>query len=211
MKLIVISNSNPIENETQIVTQLFEAGLETFHIRKHKLPTKKMKEFIAAIPPHFHNRIVIHSHHKLARKFDLKGIHLTKSHKKRKWSTWLSLKLIRLKNPKIILTTSYSTIGQILSMKQDYNYSYTFLSPIFDNFNSKFQGGFTEHSLKSALQKSSLKIVARGGVDISSIESAQKIGFDGMAFYSSIWRKKDPLIEFNKIVERFQELNIPIE
>jgi thiamine-phosphate pyrophosphorylase len=211
MKLIVISSSNPIENEEQIVTQLFEAGLETFHIRKHKLSTRRMKEFISAIPPHFHNRIVIHSHHKLARKFNLGGIHLTKSHKKKKWRTWLTLKLIRLKNPKIILSTSYSTIGQILSTKQDYDYNYVFLSPIFDNFNSKFQGGFTEHSLKSALQKTPLKIIARGGVDISAIEKAQRIGFNGLAFYSSVWQKKNPVDEFNKMVEKFQELSIPIE
>jgi len=211
MKLIVISNSGQVDNEVEIVTQLFEAGLETFHIRKHKLSTRKMKEFIAAIPSHFHNRIVIHSHHKLARKFRLKGIHLTKSHKKKKWRTWLSLKLIRLRNPGVILTTSYSTIGQVLATKQDYNYDYVFLSPIFDNFNSKFQGGFTEHSLKSALQKTSLKIVARGGVDIVSVEHAERIGFAGMAFYSSLWKKKDPVAEFNNVVEKFQELKIAIE
>jgi thiamine-phosphate pyrophosphorylase len=211
MRLIVISYSTELENEVQIVTQLFEAGLETFHIRKHKLSTKKMKDFIAAIPPHFHNRIIIHSHHKLARKFDLKGIHLTKSHKQKKWRTWLTLKLIRLKNPDIILTTSYSTIGQILATKQDYHYDYVFLSPIFDNFNSKFQGGFTEHSLKSALQKSQLKIIARGGVDNIIIDNAKNIGFAGLAFYSSIWKKKNPLEEFNKTIEKFQELNIPIE
>jgi thiamine-phosphate pyrophosphorylase len=211
MKLIVISSSGHIDNEVEIVTQLFEAGLETFHIRKHKLSTRKMKEFIAAIPTHFHNRIIIHSHHKLARKFNLKGIHLTKSHKKKNWRTWLSLKLIRLKNSNIVLTTSYSTIGQVLATKQDYNYDYVFLSPIFDNFNSRFQGGFTEHSLKSALQKTTLKIVARGGVDIVSIENANRIGFNGMAFYSSLWKKKDPVDEFNRIVEKFQELNIPIE
>jgi thiamine-phosphate pyrophosphorylase len=211
MKLIVISSSSEIENEVQTVTALFEAGMETYHIRKHNLSTRRMKEFIAAIPTHFHNRIIIHSHHKLARKFDLKGIHLTKSHKKRKWRMWLTLKLIRLKNPDIILTTSYSTIGQILAIKQDYKYDYVFLSPIFDNFNSKFQGGFTEHSLRSALQKSSLEVIARGGVDIISIENAQKLGFAGLAFYSSLWRKKDPVDEFNRIVEKFQELKIPIE
>jgi thiamine-phosphate pyrophosphorylase len=211
MKLIVISSSNSIEDEVRIVTQLFEAGMETFHIRKHKLSTRSMKEFISAIPNHFHNRIVIHSHHKLARKFDLKGIHLTKSHKKRKWKTWLVLKLIRIKNPDIIITTSYSTIGQILATKQDYDYSYAFLSPIFDNFNSKFQGGFTEHSLKSAIQKSALKIVARGGVDIAAISNAQSIGFYGIAFYSSLWKSKDPVAEFNKAVEKFQELHIPVE
>jgi thiamine-phosphate pyrophosphorylase len=211
MRLIVISNSNTMEDEVKIVIGLFEAGLETFHIRKHKLSTKKMKEFIKAFPDHFHNRIVIHSHHKLAGKFNLKGIHLTKTHKKRKWRTWLILKIIKFRNPGVIITTSYSTIGQILQKKQDYDYQYTFLSPIFDNFNSKFQGGFTEHSLKSALQKSQLKVVARGGVDISTIENANKIGFDGLAFYSSLWKKKNPVEEFNKIVEKFQELQIPIE
>lgn len=211
MKLIVISNSSSPENEIEVITKLFEAGLETFHIRKHQLSTRKMKAFIAAIPTHFHNRIIIHSHHKLARKFKLKGIHLTKSHKKRKLRTWLTLKLIRLRNPDILITTSYSTIGQILADKQDYKYNYVFLSPIFDNFNSRFQGAFTEHSLRSALQKSSLRIVARGGVDITSIESASRIGFTGLAFYSSLWKSKDPVAEFNKAVERFQELNIPIE
>ncbi|HEX8514661.1 MAG TPA: thiamine phosphate synthase [Bacteroidia bacterium] len=211
MKLIIISSSSDIDNEIRIVIDLFEAGMETYHIRKHNLSTRKMKEFIAAIPSHFHNRIIIHSHHKLAGKFKLKGIHLTKSHKKKKWRTWLSLKLIRLRNPGIILTTSYSTIGQILATKQDYDYSYVFLSPIFDNFNSKFQGGFTEHSLRSALQKSPLKIVARGGVDVASVEAANRLGFAGLAFYSNIWKKKNPVDEFNLVVGKFQELNIPIQ
>jgi thiamine-phosphate pyrophosphorylase len=211
MKLIVISNSGSIEDEAQIITQLFEAGLETFHLRKHKLSTRKMKEFIKKIPEHFHNRIVIHSHHNLARKFNLRGIHLTKSHKKRKFRTWLSIKLIQLKNPNIIITTSYTTTGQILETGKKYNKNYVFLSPIFDSLSSKFQGGFTEHSLKSAIQKSEIDIVARGGIDIDAIEKSFKIGFRGVAFYSAIWKKKDPVLEFNKIVEKFQELNIPIE
>lgn len=211
MKLIVITSNNSIENETQTVTDLFEAGLETLHLRKHKLSTRKMKEFIAAIPKQYHNRIIIHSHHKLARKFALKGVHLTKSHIKKKWTTWFTLKLIRLKNPGIIITTSQSTIGQILSTNQNYAYEYTFLSPIFDNFNSRFQGGFTEHSLKSALQKTNLPIIARGGIDVTIIEKANELGFSGLAFYSAIWKKKNPLEEFNKVVEKFQELKIPIE
>src|SRR4051812_14871094 len=107
MKLIIISSSSAIiENETLLITKLFEAGLETFHLRRHKLSTKKMKEFIKQIPEHFHNRIIIHSHHKLARKFKLKGIHLTKSHKKNRLQTWLTLKLLKLRNPNAIVTTS---------------------------------------------------------------------------------------------------------
>ncbi len=211
MKLIVISSSSGIENEAQIVTQLFEAGLETFHLRKLKLSTNQMKKFIKQIPTHFHNRIYIHSHHNLASTFKLGGIHLTSTHKKKKFQTWLSLKLIRLKNPHIKITTSFRTIGQLLETDQKYHYSYVFLSPIFDSITSKFQSGFTEHSLHSAIQKTKFDVIARGGVEVSSIEKAKKIDFKGLAFYSSIWKSKDPVVEFNKIVEKFQELNIPIE
>lgn len=211
MKLIVISSSHTLENESKIVTQLFEAGLETFHLRKHRLSTRNMKEFINGIPKHFHNRIVIHSHHNLARSFNLKGIHLTKSHKKHKFKTWLTLKLIHLKNPKIIISTSFTTIGELLDVTHENRYDYVFLSPVFDSLSSRFQGGFTEYSLKSALEKTKKNVVARGGIDVSAIEKAHHIGFKGLAFYSSIWKKKDPIEEFNKIVEKFQELKIPIE
>lgn len=211
MKLIVISNSGIMENEAIIVTKLFEAGLETFHLRKHKTSTKKTRDLISAIPSHFHNRIVIHSHHNLARYFKLKGIHLTKTHKKRKFRTWLILKLIKLKNPHIIISTSYDTIGKLFEHSESYNYNYVFLSPIFESITSKFQGGYTTHSLKSALIKSEYKVIARGGVDINAIEKAHEIGFEGLAFYNSIWKRKDPVGEFNAIVEKFLELKIPIE
>lgn len=211
MKLIIISNSGSIENEAQVITSLFEAGLENFHLRKHKLSTKETKELINNIPAHFHNRIVIHSHHNLARRYNLRGIHLTKTHIKRKFKTWLTIKLIQIKNPDIIITTSFNNIGQLFEKDPHHNYDYVFLSPIFDSLNSKFQGGFTEHSLRSAIQKTEFDVIARGGVDITVIEKANLIGFKGLAFYSSIWKKKDPLVEFNKIVEKFQELKIPIE
>lgn len=211
MKLVVISSSGTIENEALIITSLFEAGLENFHLRKHKLSTKATKDLLKNIPAHFHDRITIHSHHNLAQKFNLKGIHLTKSHIKKRFKTWLTIKLIQLKNPGIIITTSFSNIGQLFEKGHRFDYNYVFLSPIFDSLNSKFQGGFTEHSLKSAIQKTSFEVVARGGVDIHAIEKANAIGFQGLAFYSIIWKKKDPLTEFNKIVEKFQELKIPIE
>ncbi len=211
MKVIVISNSKNIENETEMVTRLFESGLETFHLRKHKYSTYTMKQFIKSIPEHFHNRIVIHSHHNLARKFKLKGIHLTKSHKKNALKTWITIKIIRFVNPEIEITTSFNNIGQLLEKNSQYSYNYVFLSPVFDSLSSKFQSGFTEHSLASAIRKSDFKVIARGGVDASSIEKAEKIGFHGLAFYTSVWKRKEPNVEFNQIVEKFKELNIPIE
>ena len=211
MKLIVISSSKTVENEAAIVTKLFESGLETYHLRKHKFSTYTMKQFLKNIPVHFHNRINIHSHHDLARKFKLKGIHLTKSHKKNAVKTWVTIKVLRFVNPDLEITTSFNNIGQLLDKKSEYDYSYVFLSPVFDSMNSKFQSGFTEHSLSSALKKTKLKVIARGGVDLDAIEKGEKIGFNGLAFYSALWKKKEPNAEFTKVIEKFKELNIPIE
>ena len=77
MKLIVITSSRTIPDETTFVTKMFESGLMTLHLRKPRFSTNQLKEFLNEIPKHFHNRIVIHSHHKLALKYDLKGIHMT--------------------------------------------------------------------------------------------------------------------------------------
>lgn len=211
MKLIVISSSTTLENEAEIVTQLFEAGLETFHLRKLKISTKRMRAFIRQIPEHFHDRIFLHSHHNLAFKFNLGGIHLTSSHKKRKFRTWLKVFLIKLRHPKIEMTTSFRTIGHLLDLEDNHAYSYVFLSPVFSSSSSRFQSGFTEHSLHSVIAKTRFNVIARGGVDVSVIEKGDSLGFKGLAFYSSIWKAKDPLIEFNKVVKEFERLNIPIE
>jgi len=211
MKLIIISSSSEIENEIQIITKLFEAGLETFHLRKHRQSTKKIKAFISQIPEQYHSRIVLHSHHKLARKFNLKGIHHTKTHRKKKLKTWITTRLVQMRHPSILLTTSYGNIGSMLELEKDYNYDYAFLSPIFDSLTNKYQSGYTHHSLKSALEKVNKKIIARGGTGIDTIEKVNELGFAGIALYSCIWKKKDPVAEFNKIIEKCQELNLKIE
>jgi thiamine-phosphate pyrophosphorylase len=210
MKLIVISSSTDIEEEAAIVTRLFEAGLETFHLRKQKMSARRTREFLRAVPAHFHNRIVLHAHHSLAIKFRLKGVHLTRTHKKREFRNKLRLWLLRLRQPALQVTTSFSNIGSLFET-QPFNLDYAFLSPVFDSLNSKFQGGFTTHSLQSALSKSTVPVIARGGVDIAAIEKAQQLGFAGVAFYSSLWSKKDPVAEFNKVTEAFTALGIPIE
>lgn len=206
MKLIVISNSGKVENEAEIVKRLFENGLGTLHIRKPKLSTRELKEYIASIPRAYHPRIVIHSHHRLALAFPVKGIHITKSHKRRKFKTWFNVKWIRFKRPGILVTTSYSKLASLF--EETFAYDYVFLSPVFDNLTSKYQSGFTEHSLKATFEKTPNRVIARGGTDINCLEKVKNIGFEGVAFYSSIWNKQDPVAEFTRIMERCRELGI---
>lgn len=206
MKIIVISSSDLSDSEHLIIAQLFENGLDILHLRKPKLSTKELSNFISKIPKGFHNRIVIHSHHKLARRFNLMGVHITKSHRKRKFRTWFTMKLNKMKNPNLVVTASFRSISSLF--EDDYNYSYVFLSPVFDSLTNKFQSGFNSHGLRSALSKTKHKVIARGGVDINCIEKVNELGFEGMALYSAIWKSSDPVQQFINIRERCRELGI---
>lgn len=209
MKLILISPSEKKEDEIPLLLNMFEQGLPAYHLRKTKFSTRQLKSFIAEIPEKYHPRIVIHTHHELALKFNLKGIYISRSHKKRKFMLWLKLKWLKFKKEKLQVSSTYRSIEAILHIEREYDY--IFLTPTFDSHSGNFQAGFTHHNLKYALQNTRSKVIARGGVSVNNIEKAKELGFSGVAFYSSIWKAKKPIEEFIKVKEKFAELGLPME
>jgi thiamine-phosphate pyrophosphorylase len=209
MKIIIISPSKTLENETKIVTELFEHGLETFHLRKPSMRTKEMRLYLDAIPSHFHNRIILHSHHNLTRKYSLKGIHLTRQHLKKKFRMWLRWKFLKMRNPNFYVTTSFHKLASIYQNRE--NYTYAFLGTIFDQVSEKFNVGFNDTSLRAALEKSNLPIIARGGTSKENISLCHELGFSGMAFYGAVWKKENPVEVFCAILNHCRELNIKTE
>lgn len=208
MKIIVISPSKTSENETKLVTQLFEHGLQTFHLRKPTMRTREMKKYLEAIPAHFHDRIIIHSHHWLIKDFTLKGIHLTRAHLKRKFHSF-RVRFLKMRRPGIIMTTSFHKLASLYENQSNYNY--VLLGTIFDIVSEKFNAGYNEHSLRAGLERSQTPVIARGGTQKGNIEQCYNLGFAGMIFYSGVWKKDDPIAEFCSILEHCRELNIPVE
>jgi thiamine-phosphate pyrophosphorylase len=209
MKLVVISPSERKDSEIPYLLNMFEQGLPTYHLRKTKFSTRELKNFIAEIPEKFHKRIVIHTHHELAMKFNLKGVYVSRSHKKRKIRTALRMAWFKLRKRKLKLSATFRSIEDIL----DHNpkYDYVLLSPVFDSLSGNFQAGFTEHNLRHALKNTKYKVLARGGASVENIQKAHELGFGGVAMQSSIWKSKNPLEEFKKVKEKFNELKIPME
>lgn len=198
MKTIVLSAQKPVENEIDIVINLFKEGMTRFHLRKPHYSLKKMKSYLDKIPSEFHNRIVIHSHHKLAKKYNLKGIHFTSKDPKPSFKKWLMVKGLKRKNPWLRVSTSFHSISEL----DKYNdlYDYVFLSPIFDSISKKdYQSGFKEFSLTSAIQRSNYNVVALGGVDTKNISKAFNMGFWGCAFLGTIWTNEDPIKKFKEL------------
>jgi thiamine-phosphate pyrophosphorylase len=60
MKLIVISPSENIPNELEIISSLFENGLEIFHVYKPNFSGKEIENYIKGFPIKYQNRIFLH-------------------------------------------------------------------------------------------------------------------------------------------------------
>jgi thiamine-phosphate pyrophosphorylase len=209
MKLIVISSSKNRPEDPKIMTELFECGLNLYHLRKPSMSTQDMRKIIEQVPEHFHNRIVIHSHHKLASQYDLKGVHLTGVHRRRKFSTWLRLRLLQMRNDTLTVSTSFHKLANVYTNKSEY--SYVFLGTIFDRLTSKFHAGYSEHSILAITSKSAIPLIARGGTSGEVIAKSAELGFAGIAFASAVWDSDSPVQSWKNIIDKCREQSISFE
>lgn len=210
MKLVVITQSQKSDTEISNIIQMFEAGLETLHVRKNRFSTKELDEYLKEIPVHFHNRIIIHSHHKLALKYDLKGFHFTSTHLKHKFKLWWNTRMIYLRKPHLIKSISYKRIAELYE-EQKVKTDYCFLGTMFHNVSGELYSGFYPETIKAAIQKSGKKIIARGGVNEKSVELAHQLGFYGIALYGHLWKSGNPFEKYIEFIRYCKEKNIPLE
>ncbi len=209
MKLILISPSKRQESEIGFLLNMFEQGLQTYHVRKKTFSTRQLKSYLEEIPEKYHPRIVIHTHHELALKFNLKGIYISRSHKKKKFKLWFWKKWLKLRRSRLEISTTLRSIDSVLDEAPDLDY--VFLAPVFDSLSGNFQSAFSEYNLVPALKKTKYTVIARGGISSETIQKAHELGFAGVAFYTSIWKSNNPLHEFIKVKEKFSELKVPME
>lgn len=208
MKLIVVSSSKNRTDEAKVMNELFESGLNNYHLRKPLMSTQDMAKIIEAVPEHFHDRIIIHSHHKLAGRYGLKGIHLTGIHRRRKFSTWLRMRMLKMKNDALLVTTSFHKLGHVYTNKDSYDYA--FLGSIFDRLTDNFHAGYNEHSLRAVIEKTELPLIARGGTTVDTIKRCHELGFSGIAFASAIWDSPSPLETWKNILDTCGNYSIEV-
>jgi len=208
MKLMLISSSDDIKNEHEVIKAMFDLGLPTFHLRKPHFSAEHLKTYLNEFSKEHLKKIIIHTHHSLAWDFRLKGIHLTKSDRKKKYRSWLLYKLLKLKQRSLIRSTSCSSLSSLTSSYKDFDY--IMLTPVFAGV-QEHRPTFSRGTLHSIVKKYPNKIVARGGAKVDNIEKGKEIGFTGIAFHNSIWRNPDPLKELERAINKYKELGIPIE
>lgn len=207
MNLVVFSTTDRSLSEAKEVTQMFEEGLLSFHIKKSAFEKHEMEEYIKAIPEEYHKYIILHTNHKLRKKFKLGGLHLSRTHRKKKYDSWWKMFKLRTFNPSLKFTRTFSKLSTISSHKKKYDY--VFLSPIYESISKLgHSGNFGNRSMEKYLKQSKSPVYALGGVKPELFPECNQIGFAGVAVLGYIWNNPEltPIEAFRKAKEEIKQL-----
>lgn len=186
--IILISNPAPVIHEHEIIGQIFDDGLEIFHLRKKEFQEKEMRAFIEGIPQKYRGRIVLHSHYHLAAEYELKGIHVPADYAGGM--------------PVGALSVSFHSTEEIQKFGMPFDYG--FLSPVFNSISKEgYKTRFNLDELRLFLNGRREKIIALGGIDEDKTDIVRNLGFSGVALLGAIWQNENPVGKFKQIRERW--------
>ncbi|SEP56271.1 thiamine phosphate synthase [Flavobacterium urocaniciphilum] len=187
--MIVISSPTAIINEIEIIQNLFQEGMNLFHIRKPDYSEEEMKNFLSNIDDKFYSKLVLHEQHHLAQEFKINRIHLKE--KERIEVSENFQKTISY------LSTSVHNINDFNELPSCFNA--TFLSPVFASI-SKDNYGKNSNIIESIKCRTNFntELIALGGIKEDTIKLALDSGFDNVALLGAIWLAENPIQKFKK-------------
>lgn len=195
--IIVLTPEQTVPNESEILRQLFEAGLERFHIRKYWLKDAEMKLYLDAINPLYHQRLVLHSHYHLAKDYGINRLHFREEDR-------LADRHMDYKN-EYSLSTSVHDIVAFNDLGKEWQYA--FLSPMYPSISK--QGYGAKHTTLSTLEQrknTHCQLIGLGGIDIDNFSEVVKGGANGIALLGSIWQAPDPVAAYKTIQSAYEQL-----
>lgn len=176
MKLIVIARPTIFKEESNLVNQLFEAGLQVFHLRKENAHEADYRKIIEEISPVYHQQIALHQFHSIAKDYNIKRIHHTESFRQHSVNENLSK------------STIYSTsIHQLSTLDRIAEYEYCFFGPVFNSLSKPGYISVIPSGFRLEKKDEMPKIIALGGIGLNQINEVKAMHFDGIALLGSIW------------------------
>lgn len=197
MKLILMTTPYFFVEEHQILTALFDEGLEILHLRKPGTEPVYSERLLSLLNEDHRKRIVVHDHFYLKNEYNLKGIHLNH------------------RNPDLPakykghVSCSCHTAEEVAAHKKACNY--VFLSPIFNSISKEgYSTPFTPTLLRDLQRKKIVdkKVMALGGIDLDHIKEAKDLGFGGAVVLGDIWNRFNihSTEDFKGLINHFRQL-----
>ncbi|RXJ45827.1 thiamine phosphate synthase [Gelidibacter gilvus] len=189
--IVLIAPQKDIENETQILDQLFESGLECYHLRKPYKTAQEYVNFITEIDPKYRNRIVLHHFHELTNNFDLKGIHFEEEQRRK----YIESPTRYFKNLKLFGKTISSAFHELNDLEHsDFEFDYHFL---WSQFPSETQT--TSERKRSDVNGIDKLIFCVSELDANTIHEIFALGYKGIVVMEDFWQSKEPLENFTNL------------
>lgn len=196
--LIVITSGHRVVKESGQLKAMFASGLEYLHIRKPDFTESGLSELIEEIGEEYYNRIVVHDHHGLCEKYQLKGIHL-KEHFRNELGCGLERYVERFRSEGYTVSSSFHDMETVEALGKLFDY--TFLSPVFDSISKDGYKG-----KKYDVNGVTNNIVGLGGVAKDNIKTLYKLGYKGAAILGTVWESGNPEETFNKIYKKYRSI-----
>lgn len=178
MKLIVVTAPTFFVEEEQIITTLFEEGLDILHLRKPDTPAIYSERLLMLIPEKYHRRIVIHEHFHLKEEFGLMGIHLN-AHCPQEPQNYSGH-----------ISCTCHSLEEVKDQKSFYDY--VFMARVFGGippFGSP--EGYPAEKLSQAGKEKIIdsRVMASGGVTLHNLPEVKEYGFGGAVIMEDLWDK----------------------
>ena len=195
-QLFVISPPDFFYAEQELLIELFEAGLEGFHLRKPSVKKEELVFFLRSIPSQFHPLIVLHQHYELSLSYAVKGIHLTELQKPH---------YLELAEKYKIISAAFHNLKEVSEISKGLQYG--IVSPVFESLSKPgLKPGFEEEDLVKFLKEhhqgfEPLPLFALGGIHSGNIGIAEQMGFVGALAIGSIWNGGDVVRNYLNLKE----------
>lgn len=182
--LIVLSDSDFRSGETEIVNQLFLAGLDLFHLRKYGASEESLLEWVNGIASEYRSRLVLHHDHEWGRSIGIERFHYSE----RDRITWKEQNW-QGADEAFVYSTSVHSVEEYNELPP--HFSYAFLSPVFDSI-SKTDYKAVKFDL-SKRKNNETKLIGLGGIQAKNVKQVFDMGFDGAALLGAIWHSQNPI------------------
>ena len=177
--LVLLSHPEQYPGEADLLNRMLAAnGQFGFHLRKPGMERVSFEQLLSAIDAVHHPRIVLHQHHELVDRYELKGIHFTAADRQEKAA-----------NDRVV-STSFHSLAE--AQENEESYDYFFCSPVFPSISKPGYAGTEAWNISGTSAAFRKKAVALGGIDSNTLVSAKERGFLHYAVLGAVWQDDNP-------------------
>lgn len=181
--LVLFTPEQNHPEEMEIVSALFEAGLERLHLRKPKANKEEYYNYLKSIPVAYHPQIYLHQFHELKEEFPTISLH------QRDQDLEISAYPVK--------TSGAHSVQEALEKLERFEEIY--LSPVFPSISKVGYRSEEDLSLLHLGNDLQDRIIALGGINSKNIYKAKELGFKHFAVLGSVWQSESPLKSFEAL------------